>query len=220
AEAFFRTRIDFSFFTHSVPQFVEQIYGYLFSPRGHLDAQGTGPNLADWVQELSTPAERFAAAAPVGQETRHFLQLTEEEVDELRLQAQMFLGHLQKELHQDVFPDVEPKGEAPMVQTLGLNDSLVSETHETTWIPWKKRRINCPVRLRSVRETYRWILQVPQQDLTMNFQKNAKGLYRAHIQAIVGQKAASFPGLVGLEQDSLYRSMPEIIALALGTLKV
>ncbi|XP_029142516.1 serine protease 56, partial [Protobothrops mucrosquamatus] len=37
AEEFFRTRIDFSFFTHSVPRFVEEIYGYLFSPRGHLD---------------------------------------------------------------------------------------------------------------------------------------------------------------------------------------
>ncbi|XP_026544104.1 serine protease 56-like [Notechis scutatus] len=79
AEAFFRTRIDFSFFTHSVPRFVEQIYGYFFSPQGHLDAQGTGPNLADWVQELSTPAERFAAAAPVGQETQHFLQVWESE---------------------------------------------------------------------------------------------------------------------------------------------
>uniref|UniRef100_A0A670ZH79 Serine protease 56 n=1 Tax=Pseudonaja textilis TaxID=8673 RepID=A0A670ZH79_PSETE len=45
--------------------------------------------------------------------------------------------------------------------------------------------------------------------------KNAKGLYRAHIQAIVAQKATRFSGLVGLEQDSLYRSMPEIIALGM-----
>ncbi|XP_026544103.1 serine protease 56-like [Notechis scutatus] len=161
----------------------------------------------------------------------------------------MFLGQLQKELHQDVFPDVEPGRGAPMVQTLGLNDSLVSETHRREkrgldMDPMEEKENQLPSalvvdssclgvnesaqRLNSVRESYRWILQVPQQDLTMNFQKilvdlaskNAKGLYRAHIQAIVGQKATRFSGLVGLEQDSLYRSMPEIIALALGTLKV
>ncbi|KAL7991119.1 hypothetical protein Chor_014549, partial [Crotalus horridus] len=79
--------------------------------RGQNRPQGwisIGPNLADWVQELSSPAEPLAAA-PVGQETRRFLQLTGEEVDELRIQGQVFLQQLQKELHQDGFPDVEPQ---------------------------------------------------------------------------------------------------------------
>ncbi|XP_039183327.1 serine protease 56 isoform X2 [Crotalus tigris] len=289
AEEFFRTRIDFSFFTHSVPRFAEEIYGYLFSHRGHLhppdqvpkaDAgmakgkwspspqfgkmqkreaptfmksppppllpsfaslfQGIGPNLADWVQELSSPAEPLAAA-PVGQETRRFLQLTGEEVDELRIQGQVFLQQLQKELHQDGFPDVEPQrqdqrlagnGSPPRREKRSLGIDPVEEKENQ--LPGAlATNSSCPgvnesaQRVHSVRESYRWILQVPEQDLTMNFQKilvdlaskNSKGLYRAHIQAIVGQRATSFLGLVGLEQDSLYRSMPEIIALALGILK-
>ncbi|XP_063162789.1 serine protease 56 [Candoia aspera] len=297
AEEFFRTRIDFSFFTHSIPQFVKQVYGYLFPRQGHLDSQdqgtnteagiargrgshlpqfrkmqkreaqtflkrlrppllpsfaslfqGVGSNLADWMQELSTPAEHFGTA-PAGQETRHFLQLTEEEVDELRIQGRMFLQQLQKELHLDVFPDVEPERDATTIQMLALNDSLVSRTPPqrekrslgTDLTEEKENQLRSALatgsscqgvnesaqRVHSVQETYRWILQVPEQDLTMNFQeilvdlgsKNNKGLYRAHIQVTVGQRTTTFTGLVGLEQDSLYRSMPEIIALALGTLK-
>ncbi|XP_025023155.1 serine protease 56-like [Python bivittatus] len=162
----------------------------------------------------------------------------------------MFLQQLQKELHLDVFPDVEPERDATTIRVLASNaDSLVSETR-----PQREKRSlgtgpteekenqlhSVPAtgssclgvnesaqRVHSVQETYRWILQVPEQDLTMKFQeilvdlgsKNSKGLYRAHIQATVGQRSATFTGLVGLEQDSLYRSMPEIIALALGMLK-
>uniref|UniRef100_H9GH72 Serine protease 56 n=1 Tax=Anolis carolinensis TaxID=28377 RepID=H9GH72_ANOCA len=75
----------------------------------------------------------------------------------------------------------------------------------------------------SVRELYRWILQVPESDLAMIFQevlvdlasKNAKGLYQARVRATVGHKGTTFAGLIGLENDSLYRSMPGLIALAL-----
>uniref|UniRef100_A0A8C3HS80 Serine protease 56 n=1 Tax=Chrysemys picta bellii TaxID=8478 RepID=A0A8C3HS80_CHRPI len=83
------------------------------------------------------------------------------------------------------------------------------------------------LQVRAVRELYRWVLQVPERDLAMTFQeilvdlgsKNAKGLYRARVRATVGGKATTFPALVGLESDSLYRSMPGLIALALAALQ-
>ncbi|XP_070610357.1 serine protease 56 [Erythrolamprus reginae] len=163
AEEFFRSQINFSFFTHSVPRFVEQMYGYLFPPRGHLDPQDS----------LVSPT------------------------------------HPQREKRSMRMDPMEEKE-----NQLPSDSSCPRANESAQWVL-------------SLRENFRWILQVPEQDLTMNFQKilvdlaskNAKGLYRAHIQAIVGRKATSFSGLVGLEQDSLYRSMPEIIALALEALK-
>ncbi|NWQ82674.1 PRS56 protease, partial [Columbina picui] len=49
--------------------------------------------------------------------------------------------------------------------------------------------------------------------------KNAKGLYRAQVRATVGGRPTVFAGLVGLESDSLARSMPGLVALALEALK-
>lgn len=49
--------------------------------------------------------------------------------------------------------------------------------------------------------------------------KNTKGLYRAQVRATVGGRPTAFAGLVGLESDSLARSMPGLVALALEALK-
>ncbi|KAM6356987.1 serine protease 56 [Alca torda] len=83
------------------------------------------------------------------------------------------------------------------------------------------------VRVGAVRELYAWVLRVPETDLAMTFQeilvdlssKNTKGLYRAQVRAMVGGRPTTFAGLVGLESDSLARSMPGLVALALETLK-
>ncbi|NXN85711.1 PRS56 protease, partial [Bombycilla garrulus] len=83
------------------------------------------------------------------------------------------------------------------------------------------------VRVGAVRDLYSWVLQVPQADLAMTFQeilvdlgsKNTKGLYRAQVRATVGGRPTAFTGLVGLESDSLARSMPGLVALALEALK-
>ncbi|NXI97976.1 PRS56 protease, partial [Psophia crepitans] len=83
------------------------------------------------------------------------------------------------------------------------------------------------VRVGAVRELYAWVLRVPEPDLAMTFQeilvdlgsKNTKGLYRAQVRATVGGRPMAFTGLVGLESDSLARSMPGLIALALEALK-
>ncbi|NWS83310.1 PRS56 protease, partial [Toxostoma redivivum] len=83
------------------------------------------------------------------------------------------------------------------------------------------------VRVDAVRDLYAWVLQVPEADLAMTFQeilvdlgsKNTKGLYRAQVRATVGGRPTAFTGLVGLESDSLARSMPGLVALALEALK-
>ncbi|NXS61943.1 PRS56 protease, partial [Brachypteracias leptosomus] len=83
------------------------------------------------------------------------------------------------------------------------------------------------VRVGAVRDLYSWVLRVPEPDLAMTFQeilvdlgsKNAKGLYRAQVRATVGGRPTAFTGLVGLESDSLARSMPGLVALALEALK-
>ncbi|NXH37997.1 PRS56 protease, partial [Dicaeum eximium] len=83
------------------------------------------------------------------------------------------------------------------------------------------------VRVGAVRDLYAWVLRVPQADLAMTFQeilvdlgsKNTKGLYRAQVRATVGGRPTAFTGLVGLESDTLARSMPGLVALALEVLK-
>ncbi|XP_074507204.1 uncharacterized protein prss56 [Sebastes fasciatus] len=78
-----------------------------------------------------------------------------------------------------------------------------------------------------VRDSYSWVLSIPSKNLRMNFQevlvdlssKNDRGLYQARVRATVGGRPLTFYSLVGLENESFYRSVPRIIALALEALK-
>ncbi|CAG5896776.1 unnamed protein product [Menidia menidia] len=78
-----------------------------------------------------------------------------------------------------------------------------------------------------IRDSYSWVLNIPSRNLRMNFQevlvdlssKNDRGLYQARIRAVVGGRPLTFYSLVGLENESFYRSVPRIIALALEALK-
>ncbi|KAM4550899.1 uncharacterized protein prss56 isoform 2-T2 [Odontesthes bonariensis] len=78
-----------------------------------------------------------------------------------------------------------------------------------------------------IRDSYSWVLSIPNKNLHMNFQevlvdlssKNDRGLYQARIRAVVGGRPLTFYSLVGLENESFYRSVPRIIALALEVLK-
>ncbi|XP_054888695.1 uncharacterized protein prss56 [Poeciliopsis prolifica] len=78
-----------------------------------------------------------------------------------------------------------------------------------------------------IQETYNWILNIPNNNLRMSFQevlvdltsKNDRGLYQARIRAVVAGRPLTFYSLVGLENESFYRSLPRIIAVALDTLK-
>lgn len=59
----------------------------------------------------------------------------------------------------------------------------------------------------------------PFQVLVDLMTKNEKGLYEARIRATVGGHTITFHCLVGLENEAFYRSMPQVIALALDALK-
>ncbi|XP_061878752.1 serine protease 56 [Entelurus aequoreus] len=78
-----------------------------------------------------------------------------------------------------------------------------------------------------VRDSYRWVLNIPNSSLRMNFQevlvdlssKNNRGLYQARVRVIVGGRPLTFYGLVGLGNESFYRSVPRILSSALEALK-
>ncbi|CAL8367754.1 unnamed protein product [Boreogadus saida] len=81
--------------------------------------------------------------------------------------------------------------------------------------------------VRQVKDSYHWVLGIAGKNLRMNIQevlvdlstKNSRGLYQARVRAVVGGRPLTFYSLVGLENESFYRSMPRVIALALEALK-
>lgn len=49
--------------------------------------------------------------------------------------------------------------------------------------------------------------------------KNERGLYQARVRAVVGGRPLTFYSLVGLENESFYRSVPRVLSVALEALK-
>ncbi|XP_076196759.1 serine protease 56 [Aptenodytes patagonicus] len=208
-----------------------------------------GPRLQDWVEALRAMAEgNPSAPTPDGGqlpgETWLFLQQGEEVVEELVGQGRAFLAQLRAELDLSTPLDATEPRWAPreLAGTPALSRSVLRGKRELlpTELPGVEEEEEeagagraCPglnesvVRVGAVRELYAWVLRVPEPDLAMTFQeilvdlgsKNAKGLYRAQVRAMVGGRPTAFAGLVGLESDSLARSMPGLVALALEALK-
>ncbi|KAK2530989.1 Prss56 [Columba livia] len=206
-----------------------------------------GPRLQDWVEALRAMAGgSFPAPTPdeeqLPRETWLFLQQGEEVVEELVGQGRAFLAQLRAELDLNTpLEAMEPQWAPEKLSgTPALSRSAPREKRELvpTELPGVEEeeagvgRV-CPglnesaARVGAVRELYAWVLRVPEPDLAMTFQeilvdltsKNAKGLYRAQVRATVGGRPTVFAGLVGLESDSLARSMPGLVALALEALK-
>ncbi|CAJ1072119.1 uncharacterized protein prss56 [Xyrichtys novacula] len=125
----------------------------------------------------------------------------------------------------------EPKQTANAVKTLSLRRKYRSLLRKRQ-IPGAIGKI-CPgvressQQVSQVRDSYSWVLNIPNKNLRMNFQevlvdlssKNERGLYQARVRAVVGGRPLTFYSLVGLENESFYRSVPRIIALALDALK-
>ncbi|XP_029929901.1 serine protease 56 [Myripristis murdjan] len=125
----------------------------------------------------------------------------------------------------------DPRPAAPPVQPLNLHRKHRSLLRKRQ-LPGSSEKI-CPglressQHVSQVRDSYRWVLGIPTKNLQMNFQevlvdlssKNDRGLYEARVRAVVGGRPLTFYSLVGLENESFYRSMPRIIALALEALK-
>ncbi|NXX42485.1 PRS56 protease, partial [Tricholaema leucomelas] len=136
-------------------------------------------------------------------------------------------------LFKDVGPRLQDWVEALRTMVVGSTSAPTLDKEQLSGEMWLFLQVSCPglhesaVRVGTVRELYAWVLRVPEADLAMTFQeilvdlgsKNAKGLYRAQVRATVGGRPTAFTGLVGLESDSLARSMPGLVALALEALK-
>ncbi|XP_069878035.1 serine protease 56 [Dipodomys merriami] len=78
-------------------------------------------------------------------------------------------------------------------------------------------------RLAALQRAHAWVLQLPSEHLAMNFHevladlgsKTLTGLFRAWVQAGLGDRRVVFPGLVGLEPATLARSLPRLLVQAL-----
>ncbi|KAM9274813.1 serine protease 56 [Cariama cristata] len=208
-----------------------------------------GPRLQDWVEALramagGSPMVPTQDGEQLRGETWLFLQQGEQAVEELVGQGRAFLAQLREELDLSTPLEATELRWAPgeLAGTPTLSRSAPREKRELvpTELPEVEEEEEeagtgraCPglnesaARVGAVRELYAWVLRVPEQDLAMTFQeilvdlgsKNAKGLYRAQVRAMVGGRPTAFTGLVGLENDSLARSMPGLVALALEALK-
>ncbi|KAH0624265.1 hypothetical protein JD844_007939 [Phrynosoma platyrhinos] len=146
------------------------------------------------------------------------LQQTETEVEELQDQGRIVLQQLQRDVGLDeAFPDVGPEEEgAPTPQTPVSSDTQLHGQREKRSLMRENANVRpkVPLSLPSCLSLF-----FSSQVLVDLASKNAKGLYQARVRATVGHKVTAFTGLVGLESDSLYRSMPGLIALALESLK-
>ncbi|XP_074046531.1 serine protease 56 [Macrotis lagotis] len=78
-------------------------------------------------------------------------------------------------------------------------------------------------KLAALRGAYAWILQVPHDQLAMDFQeilaelgsRTQKGLFQAQVRAVVGGRRVVFATMIGLEPATLTHSLPGLLAQAL-----
>ncbi|XP_078522194.1 serine protease 56 [Lissotriton helveticus] len=299
AEEFLRNNVDFSFFTQTLPQFMEQMYHQVFSarvrrditeqmqkdvsseeaqrpmardatvarPRPEEDAerpfkarslsfeslfQGVGPSLEDWVSHLRglNTEESEANEMPPAVDTdgltmeKQLFQMDDTSLEELKGQGWLSIHRLRQELTTEGLAEDVGHLEMPVAEQLDvpvLNESKhlgrpsrrQKREAAGALVDRRKDFTACQAlneseaHVAALKQRYRWILQVPEPELSMVFQeilvdlgsKNGKGLFRARVQAKVAGKAITFNSLVGLEKDSLDRSVPAVIAAALDAFK-
>ncbi|XP_039930347.1 serine protease 56 [Hirundo rustica] len=207
-----------------------------------------GPQLQDWVEALRTMAGDSHLVTTQDREqlpgeSQLFLQ-GEDVVEEMVAQGRAFLTQLRSELDLGTTLEaMEPQWASGELASTPMPRSALREKRElaSTELPRVEEEEEkeagvgraCPglnesaARVGAVRDLYAWVLRVPEAHLAMTFQeilvdlgsKNTQGLYRAQVRATVGGRPTVFTGLVGLESDSLARSMPGLVALALEVLK-
>ncbi|XP_028732000.1 serine protease 56 [Peromyscus leucopus] len=82
-------------------------------------------------------------------------------------------------------------------------------------------------KLAAIQRTHAWILQIPAEQLAMNFHevladlgsKTLTGLFRAWVRAGLGDQSVVFSGLVGLEPSTLAHSLPRLLVQALNAFR-
>ncbi|XP_040284364.1 serine protease 56 isoform X6 [Bufo bufo] len=287
AEEFLRNNMDLSFFTQTIPKFMEDMYSDIFPHRTqrdlteqnplmnvidkehkeiisdeinrtdttigndiHRELQITsfevlftdlGPRLDDWTSFLYhmvvQGSTNIMQKKQTGKEFEDieeqlFLEKNDDAVEELKEKGRQVIHNLKSQLRSDGIiltddPLLLDQGVIPVHYQPQKRDvtSVTGATKENVQgCPHLSEAIN---EVQSIKEKYKWILQIPERDLSMKFQeilvdlgsKNEKGLYRARVRVCVAGKFSSFIGLVGLDSSSLYRSMPGLIALSMDRLK-
>ncbi|XP_073531346.1 serine protease 56 [Phyllobates terribilis] len=286
AEDFLRNNMDVSFFTQTIPQFMEDMYSDIFSlrPRRDLTEQNQvieamdkehmeimsedinrtdtktgndihrellnasfealfpdlGPRLNDWtslLHHMISPdstnllQEKQAGMKVEAVEMQLFLEENDDVVEELKEKGRQVIYNLKSQLRTNWILTDEPL--LPDQELIPVHSQLQKRDVTSVRGGTKANAQGCQHlseainEVQSIKEKYKWILQIPERDLSMKFQeilvdlgsKNGKGLYRARVRVCVAGKSSSFISLVGLDNTSLYRSMPGLIALSMDRLK-
>ncbi|XP_053315771.1 serine protease 56 [Spea bombifrons] len=276
AEDFLRHNINFSFFTHTIPQFMEDMYSNIFPTRIRRDVaeqipetekmdnetllttltepdkqtenetqstselqnttfesvfKNIGPGLEDWISLLHgmTGHEALGSQKAKSVIEELFLQGKDNEVMELESEGWKDIQTLKSQLRREgIITIYSEKSAAGPNRNPAHSQLQKREIKSDTRVGKGCQRLEEAIReVQSINERYKWILQVQEKDLSMDFQeilvdlgsKNSKGLYKARVRVLVAGKSTTFIGLVGMENSSFYRSMPGIIALSLDALK-
>ncbi|XP_056421500.1 serine protease 56 [Hyla sarda] len=286
AEEFLRNNMDLSFFTQTIPQFIEDMYSDIFPNRtrrelteqtpvtdvmeeehkeiisdeinridtktGHdiyRELQNTsfeslfpdlGPRLSDWTSLLyhmvnpdstNVRQEKQAEEETEGMEEQLFLKKNDDSVEELKEKGRQVIHNLKLQLRSNGILTDDPlllDQEKIPVHSQPQKRDVTSATENTQENVQDCHHLSEAINeVQSIKEKYKWILQIPERHLSMKFQeilvdlgsKNGKGLYRARVRVCVAGKSSSFISLVGLDNSSLYRSMPGLIALSMDILK-
>ncbi|XP_028650841.1 serine protease 56 [Erpetoichthys calabaricus] len=275
-EHFIREKLDLSFFTQTLPQFVEQIYrsSLVTRERRNTDSQSgqipveatskaatplsffkrVGASIEDWVEYLrglSQDTDEESGPTPHAEE-KFFVQGDTPLMPSVKEEYLSLIETLQSRLGSRnlIANPISAEVKTHTAPTLASVTSFtvtwpIGLLHKRKGQGLRKRRTlknrevtqlstnGCAMDIKalpligSLRDTYSWILGIPMQDLSMNFQevlvdmmsKNERGLYEARVRGTVGGRSVTFYSLVGLEGEAFYRSVPRLLALALNTLK-
>ncbi|KAM3931313.1 serine protease 56 [Leptodactylus fuscus] len=284
AEEFLRNNMDLSFFTQTIPQFMENMYSDIFTHRTrrdltvqnpvmdaidkehmeiisdarnrtgtntgndiHRELQNTsfealfadlGPRLEDWISllyhnESSYPTDLLQkkTAETESVEEQLFLEKNDDTVEGLKDEGRQVIHNLKSQLRSYRILTDDPllldQEGIPVHSQLHKRDIKSGSGDTKEYVQGCHRLSEAVNEVQAIKETYKWILQIPERDLSMKFleilvdlgSKNSKGLYRARVHVCVAGKSSSFISLVGLDNSSLYRSMPGLIALSMDKLK-
>ncbi|XP_078420689.1 uncharacterized protein LOC144694212 [Cetorhinus maximus] len=186
-----------------------------------------GPDLDNWINYFTAITESFQAIdfieedrekeSTVRKERQFFFQNSKKQMESLKEQFQTLIGSLrsQREIDELLTQMQKTPHEAERLSLTSLKQDGCQTVNESL------------LNVSLLMDEYKWILTIPTEELSMRFQevlvdmasKNEKGLFKARVKAMVGGRPATFHCLVGLENDSFYRSMARVIALALDALK-
>ncbi|MEQ2211590.1 hypothetical protein XENOCAPTIV_008502, partial [Xenoophorus captivus] len=201
AHCFAGDKMDLAFFTQTLPQLVEHIYSAAFTHNREKRDLGLSYGLTQIKEQLGgavipeDQAKQDLSHAPPAL-FRHVGPSVDEWEEYLRNIADDIDEH-----HQTGITDISSI-------TKTNEEKLFLQVFTPNWTP-EQLLLVCT-----------WMQPILKRAVLVDLtSKNDRGLYQARIRAVVAGRPLTFYSLVGLENESFYRSMPRIIAVALDTLK-